>query len=65
MPGGIGGMEVVMTSLLVARGAPLPVAVIATLMCRLATLWFAVMIGLVVTAFLETQSRSQPASVAP
>ena len=65
MPGGIGGMEVVMTTLLVARGAPLPTAVIATLLCRLATLWFAVLIGLVAAAILETQARSQPARSLP
>lgn len=63
MPGGIGGMEVVMTTLLVARGAPLPVAVIATLLCRLATLWFAVLIGLVAATILETRPRKQPAAV--
>ena len=57
MPGGIGGMEVVMTGLLVARGASLPVAIIATLLCRLATLWFAVLIGLVATAILESRPR--------
>jgi len=60
MPGGIGGMEVVMTSLLVARGVSLPVAVIATLLCRLATLWFAVIIGLGAAAVLEsTAARPQ------
>jgi glycosyltransferase 2 family protein len=53
MPGGIGGMEVVMTALLTALGAPLALAVIATLLCRLATLWFAVLIGFFATAALE------------
>lgn len=54
MPGGIGGMEVVMTSTLVVGGAPLSVSVIATLLCRLATLWFAVLIGIIATVILET-----------
>jgi uncharacterized membrane protein YbhN (UPF0104 family) len=53
MPGGIGGMEVAMTSMLVARGAPLSAAVIATLLCRIATLWFAVIIGILATFIVE------------
>lgn len=53
MPGGIGGTEIVMTTLLVSRGATLSAAVIATLLCRLATLWFAVVIGLCAVAHLE------------
>ncbi len=53
MPGGIGGMEAVMTALLTTMGAPLPVAIVATLLCRLATLWFAVLIGFFAIAALE------------
>ena len=55
MPGGIGGMEAVMTALLTALGAPLPVAIVATLLCRLATLWFAVFLGFFAIAALEMQ----------
>jgi uncharacterized membrane protein YbhN (UPF0104 family) len=55
MPGGIGGMEVVMTALLTALGAPLPLALLATLLCRLATLWFAVVVGFIAAAILELQ----------
>ncbi|GAC1634188.1 MAG: lysylphosphatidylglycerol synthase transmembrane domain-containing protein [Nevskia sp.] len=65
LPGGIGGMEVIMTALLVAHGAPLPIAVVATLLCRLATLWFAVLIGLCATALLETRPRGQAAGSMP
>jgi uncharacterized protein (TIRG00374 family) len=65
MPGGIGGMEVVMTALLVARGAPLPVALIATLVCRLATLWFAVLIGLAAAALLEARSKESSIRTTP
>ncbi len=65
MPGGIGGMEVVMTTMLVARGATLPVAVIATLLCRLATLWFAVLIGIVCAMIVETWPRPEPMSSTP
>ena len=45
LPGGIGGSELVMVGLLVWQGLPEPVAVSATLITRLATLWFAVGLG--------------------
>ncbi|MDP3295521.1 MAG: lysylphosphatidylglycerol synthase transmembrane domain-containing protein [Nevskia sp.] len=60
MPGGLGGMEVAMPALLVAQGAPLATAVIAMLLCRLATLWFAVLLGLLAAAWLEARGRPQP-----
>lgn len=60
MPGGLGGMEVAMPALLVAEGAPLATAVIAMLLCRLATLWFAVLLGLIAAAWLETRHRQNP-----
>lgn len=47
LPGGLGGAEAVMVSLLVISGMTMPVAVAATVFIRLATLWFAVFIGLV------------------
>jgi uncharacterized protein (TIRG00374 family) len=53
LPAGIGGMEAVMTSLLVSRGISISGALIATLLCRLATLWFAVIIGLLAAGILE------------
>ena len=56
LPAGIGGMELVMTTLLIAHGAPLRTAVIATLLCRLATLWFAVLIGVAASATVEFQA---------
>ncbi len=46
MPGGLGGAEAVMVSLLVLKGMTLPAAIAATVSIRLATLWFAVLIGL-------------------
>jgi glycosyltransferase 2 family protein len=55
LPAGIGGMEIVMTTLLVAHGAPLRTAVVATLLCRIATLWFAVLIGVAASAIVEFQ----------
>lgn len=53
IPGGLGGTEAVMGLLLIAVGADPAVAVAATLICRIATLWFAVVIGLVVMGGLE------------
>ncbi len=50
LPGGLGGSEAVMILLLVANGVPEPVAVSATLLFRIATLWFAVAIGAVALA---------------
>jgi uncharacterized protein (TIRG00374 family) len=59
LPAGIGGMEVVMTALLVSHGAPVRVSIIATLLCRVATLWFAVVIG--IGAALLTEFAARPA----
>lgn len=47
LPGGLGGAEAVMVSLLVLKGMTMPAAIAATVFIRLATLWFAVVIGLV------------------
>lgn len=46
LPGGLGSAEAIMVSLLVVKGMTTPAAVAATVFIRLATLWFAVMIGL-------------------
>ena len=45
LPGGLGGSEAAMIALLALNGFPEASAVTATLICRLATLWFAVGIG--------------------
>ena len=45
MPGGLGGAEAVMVALLVWQGMDTGTAVAATLIIRLTTLWFAVVIG--------------------
>lgn len=47
LPGGLGGAEAVMVSLLIWKGISLPEAVAATLLIRLTTLWFAVGLGVV------------------
>ena len=52
LPGGLGSTEAVMGLLLVSLGVDKPMAVAATLICRIATLWFAVFIGLIVASVL-------------
>lgn len=49
MPGGLGGAEVAMTTLLVWAGAAMSDAVAVTVIIRLATLWFAVCIGMLLS----------------
>jgi len=61
LPGGLGSAEVVMSFLLIAAGAAPGTAVAATLICRLATLWFAVLIGLLALAELEWRGPPRPA----
>lgn len=56
LPGGLGATEAIMMALLAKTGVPLPDATAATLLTRLATLWFAVGIGMVVLAYLEKQT---------
>jgi uncharacterized protein (TIRG00374 family) len=51
LPGGLGGSEAAMILLLRASSVPLAIAVSATLMIRIATLWFAVLLGFVALAF--------------
>jgi uncharacterized protein (TIRG00374 family) len=66
LPGGIGGMELVMTTLLVqASGTAVGSAVIATLLCRLATLWFAVLIGVGAAWAIEFRPESAQARTIP
>jgi uncharacterized protein (TIRG00374 family) len=47
LPGGLGGSEGAMIVLLRLAGVPIGVAVSATLLIRLATLWFAVLLGII------------------
>lgn len=46
IPGGLGSTEAAMFLMLSYIGADAPTAIAATLICRVATLWFAVIIGL-------------------
>ncbi|WP_176256730.1 lysylphosphatidylglycerol synthase transmembrane domain-containing protein [Derxia lacustris] len=60
LPGGLGGTEVAMASLLVLAGvAPAPAAV-CTLVCRAATLWFAIVLGVGAIPLLSLLGLRRP-----
>jgi len=59
IPGGLGSTEAVMAFMLIASGVDSPVAIAATLLCRVATLWFAVLLGLAAMARLTGQAPPQ------
>ncbi|MEO1536607.1 MAG: lysylphosphatidylglycerol synthase transmembrane domain-containing protein [Pseudomonadota bacterium] len=56
-PGGLGGAEAAMVALLLLDGVPLEVAVPATLVIRVTTLWFAILIGIIVFPTAERASK--------
>jgi uncharacterized protein (TIRG00374 family) len=60
VPGGLGGTELVMGSLLLLAGVDAPIAVSAVIICRLATLWFAVLIGLLFIVSIELSGLGKP-----
>lgn len=55
-PGGVGGAEAAMVALLALEGVPMEVALPATAVIRLTTLWFAIAIGLMVFPWAEKYS---------
>ena len=57
LPGGLGGVEASMLALLILNGVAQPQAVAATVMIRLATLWFAVALGIVALLIPERKKR--------
>lgn len=58
MPGGLGGAEAVMVGLLIWKGMSSADAIAATILIRLATLWFAVAIGALMIPRFTTKTRS-------
>ena len=54
LPGGLGGTEVILYMLTVASGMGSTEALAATLLIRLATLWYAVVLGLLSILWLES-----------
>lgn len=63
MPGGLGGAEAVMVGLLVFKGMNSADAVAATVLIRLATLWFAVAIGALMLLRLKGQTATQSEAI--
>lgn len=61
LPGGLGGTEAFMTTLLVTHGMKISEAVLVTLTCRLVTLWLAVAVGWI--AVLALRRPRSPAMV--
>lgn len=61
LPGGLGGTEATMVALLAPSGLGQAGAVAATLLIRLTTLWFAVLVGAVALAALLRARRAAPA----
>jgi uncharacterized protein (TIRG00374 family) len=57
LPGGLGSTEAVMTKMLVAQGHTIENALIITLACRIATLWFGIALGLIAVATLRRRPR--------
>lgn len=55
-PGGVGGAEAAMVALLSLQGVPLEMSIPATAIIRITTLWFAILIGLIVFPFAERAS---------
>ena len=53
IPGGLGSTEAAMVVMLSVLGVDLPTAIAATIVCRVATLWFAVALGFFALAGIE------------
>jgi len=67
MPGGLGGTEVAMAALLRALGGPAmskSIATATTMLVRIATLWFAVLIGLLALGVHRAMQRARVRSQA-
>ena len=57
LPGGLGGAEAVMVGLLNLQGVPLGIALSATIIIRITTLWFAILIGILIFPLAERKGR--------
>lgn len=61
-PGGVGGAEAAMVGLLVLIGVPTTIAVTATVLSRLATLWLALLVGFAVAPLTLAGGRGPAAA---
>lgn len=57
IPGGIGATEAVMGLLLISVGSESHIAIAAPILTRVATLWFAVFIGLIANVYLSFKNK--------
>ncbi len=62
LPGGLGSTEAVMVTLLSAHGYSMPDAILLTVVCRLLTLWFAVVVGWMAVAAMRRDPMLQGVS---
>ena len=62
LPGGLGGTEAAMLLLLITVGFDAPTATAMTFICRVATLWFAVILGLLTLLLLSCLGLSPTAN---
>ncbi len=53
MPGGLGGAEAAMVALLLLVDVPIDIAIAATAVIRVTTMWFAILVGALVFPFAE------------
>lgn len=58
LPGGLGGAEAFMVAGLTNTGITLQAATVATVACRLATIWFAVLLGALAVLSLTAYSAN-------
>ncbi|WP_170149658.1 lysylphosphatidylglycerol synthase transmembrane domain-containing protein [Rhodoplanes roseus] len=61
LPGGVGGFEIVMVMLLGLQGVPTEVALVATAILRLGTVWYATAAGFLAAPFAVRLSTPRPA----
>jgi uncharacterized protein (TIRG00374 family) len=59
IPGGLGSTEASMVVMLSLMGMDVPVAIAATIVCRVATLWFAVALGFCAFAVIEARREHE------
>lgn len=59
LPGGIGGAEAGMIAALTLHGIPLEIALPATAVIRITTLWFAILIGMLILPAVERLATQQ------
>ena len=59
LPGGLGATEASLTGLLVLLNIPKDISVASTFIIRVATLWFAVLLGIIAVYFYQKHSNKE------